>query len=142
MFKNFYAARNALDAALRDGKLALTSSECAVFRYLLEHTLYQPRDPKDYGFVNAIDGGVETIAQQTCLSARTVIRAVGSLEDKGLMGRWRRQVFAGGRKPDLIEMDWVKGVVGDTVAPTVADTVAPSYSFVEEGMEEAVTNGI
>jgi len=107
-FKNFFAARDALDAELFTDKLTLTSVENLVFRYCLEHALYKPNhNEADYGLLPDDYLGIPMIAKLTGLSERSVRNALSTLRELGLIKTFKRPVMSGGRKPDRIRVDWM-----------------------------------
>jgi hypothetical protein len=106
-FKRSTDARDVLDAEIRAGKLELTGPQNAVFRFLVEHTLYQPKDEADRGFVVESVLGVPAICKLTRLKQTAVKGAIKSLGDMGLIKTFKRPVMSGGRKPDRIRINWV-----------------------------------
>ena len=118
-FKNFFEARDALDAEILAGKLELSGPQNAVFRVLVEHALYRSKDrdgnrtPQDDGFVtDKVPGrdeqiGVDTICALTGLRQTAVKTALAALEKSRLIRRFRRPMVAGGRLPDRIRVDWL-----------------------------------
>lgn len=123
---NFYQARDQVHREFLAGS-DMPGPARAVFRYLLEFTLY---GDKGYGWVRHDACGVKTIADSTGFSVRTVIRAMAMLENNGLIKRVTRTKGTGGRLIDEVRMDWeylYVGPEGDTVASSgSSDTVASS----------------
>lgn len=135
MYKSFFAARDALDMELASGVLVLPGPQNAVFRYLLEHALYRPHNPAEYGLVLESAVGNGHMARMTGLHANTVQRAVTALNASGLVKSWGRPVFAGGKQADMIEILWLTSEYTAEVS-SVHTAEVSSSSFVEEGMEE------
>lgn len=140
-YKNFFAARDALDAALDVGELELTGPQAGVFRYLLEHALYSPRKPEDFGYVTEGALGNAVIARRTGLSEVTVRRAMPALDADGLVSRYRRPLLTGGGKADAIRVDWLLGGISEAqpggireIRPGRIREIPPSST--EEGIEE------
>jgi hypothetical protein len=105
--KSLIQARDTLQAALRSGELALIGPKNAIFRHLLDNVWYQPRDPKNYGYVHESALGNETIALMAGCSEKTVQRALRELEDDGRISREGRPLPTGGKDPDAIRVTWL-----------------------------------
>jgi hypothetical protein len=104
----FFRSRDRLDAALDAGELVLTGPQNAVFRYLLEHAVYDPRKhAEDYGRVVDSALGIEVIMGRTGLKRTATKGALTALEDAGMISRTRRPILTGGKKADLIWIDWL-----------------------------------
>jgi len=99
----------------------------AIFRYLLEFTLY---GGEAYGWVRHDACGVRTIATSTGFSEKTVKRALIMLENNGLIRRVTRAKGTGGRLADEIRVDWdylYVGAQGDSLTPWGSgDSLTPS----------------
>jgi hypothetical protein len=136
MYRSYFTARDALDAALAAGELALKGPQCAVFRYLLEHTMFSG---ENYGWVTESAVGNPVIARRTGLHENTVQKAVVALNALGLIESWGRPVFAGGKRFDMVHVRWM---AEDTPrVPSVDTPEVSSSSFVEEVNEDAMTSG-
>ena len=152
-FKNFFAARDALDAEIAAGKLKLKGTKHLVFRIILEHTLYQPDDPRDYGFVVSKFPGAETatgvhgFALVSGASPAAVKDALKSLEHEDkLITRFTRPLVAGGRKADRIRVNWaLPEATASSLfrrgaeCPTEEPESGPSYQPESGPSEEAVS---
>lgn len=125
-FKSFFEARDAVDAEILAGKLELSGPQNAVLRFLLEHALYKPEDPRDYGFVIESVLGVPAVCKLTGLKQTAVKEAVKALRDTGLIKTFKRPVMAGGRKPDRIRVDWMLPEESSAVSSDEPGNV-PSY---------------
>lgn len=112
---NFYQARDKLHREFLAGS-PMPGPSRAVFRYLLEFTLY---GGEAYGWVRHDACGIKTIAASTGMSERTVLRAMLLLENNGLIKRVARTKGSGGRLADEVRIDWEYLYVGaesDSVA--------------------------
>lgn len=104
---SFFKARDLYDAALYYGELNLTAIEQAVFRYLLENTMYRPRGAGQYGYVTGAALGVESIAKMNCMSVDSAKRGLRSLERRGMVKRHNNHRITGGRGASDIEIIWL-----------------------------------
>jgi hypothetical protein len=167
-FKSIIEARDALDAEILTGNLQLSAIKVAILRVLIEHTLYKPNAPKDYGFVvttlpgllggDRIPLGIETIAKLTGYKPRAVKTALADLQDMKLIRRLPRPNWYGGRSVDRIRLDWAmlegaadalseaiegrhRTLYGAPDAPSARGLSTPDApSIGEEGFKEEVNN--
>jgi hypothetical protein len=123
---NFYQARDKMHREFLAGS-DMPGPTRAVFRYLLEFTLY---GGEGYGWVRHDACGVTTIALSTGFSEKTVKRAMAMLENNGLIKRVTRTRATGGRLSDEIRMEWdylYAGAEGDSLTPNPqGDSLTPS----------------
>jgi len=106
-YKNFFAARDALNKMLEDQTLTLTGPQVALFRYLIEHAWYNPRKPKDAGYVIESALGNQIIGPRLGVNEKTIRRALPVLDELGLTSRYERPLLTGGKDPDAIRVDWL-----------------------------------
>lgn len=150
---SFFKSRDELDAALDEGELTLSAKQNAVFRYLIEHAVFDKR-ADDWGYVTTNAAGVERIARRIGYSPRAVKDALAELEDMGQISRYHRPKLSGGRMSDRIRVDALFGTEDDTPesvaskvqemhlpegagdAPYESAGDAPSYLYLEELLEQ------
>lgn len=111
MFKNFFEARDAWDAELvaeetRRGGERSIQTPYALFRVLLEHTIFDPKSPA-YGWVTDKHTGQETLGKLMGITRRqTIARALSDLEGMYLIERHRARNRKPGSSPDRIKITW------------------------------------
>ena len=114
---SFFKARDLLDTELDYEKLIPSATQNLVFRYLLEHTVFNKK-ADDYGWVtkNALDP--KQIMARTSLKRTAFYAALGALADLGMINRVPRPILSGGSDPDLIEITWLP-MCRETALPDV-----------------------
>lgn len=117
MFKNFFEARDVLDREVLDDPEPIRNDQraaFAVFRLLLEHTLYtldkKTAEPMpSYGWVAEGDRkmtSIATIARLAGYSERQVKTALGQLAEWGFIERYAVRTGKPGSRPDRIKITW------------------------------------
>lgn len=131
MFTNFFQARDAWDAELlADDSPASREdlSAYAIFRVLLEHTMWKKTDTHTgYGWVLDAYCPQETLGKLTGISRRqTVGKALGVLEERKLIQRRaRRDWNKPGSEADAIKITW-KPVWADDESSESAESEHPA----------------